>query len=292
VPTLSLSKFAFLAVCLSVTATAAADYPFGVKVTGKGKPILLIPGLGCTGDVWDQTVEHLKGRYQCHVLTLPGFGKQPPISGPFLPQVRDAIVRYVKEKKLNHPAVIGHSLGGFMTYYLDIAEPKLFGPLIAVDGVPWLTVLQNDKATIDSIKPTAEMIGKMMSTEPNAQFQAGILQALNAQITDPKDVAKVNATCKDSDQASVGRAIQEMMVTDLRPEVSKVQSPLLLIAAGQWATTDEQKAGLEASYKSQIATAPNAKLVVSWKSRHFVMLDDPQFFFKSIDQFLKENWAK
>jgi len=286
----SLSRFVFFAAALSVVASASADYPFAVKVTGKGKPVILIPGLSCSGEVWDQTVEHLKGQYECHVLTLPGFAKQPAISAPFLPQVRDSIIRYVKEKHLNHPAVIGHSLGGFMTYYLDIAEPKLFGPMIAVDGVPWLVALQNEKATAETIKPTAEMIGKMMATEPKPQFEQGILAALKGQLTDPANVEKVNALSKLSDQASVGRAVEEMMKLDLRDQVEKVESPLLLIGAGQWATTEEQKTGAEAAYSAQISKIKNGKLVMSWKSRHFVMLDDPEFFFKNVDAFLKENW--
>src|ERR1043166_3653818 len=40
---------------------------FTVQVTGHGKPMLLIPGLSCGGDVWKTSVEHFKDRYECHV---------------------------------------------------------------------------------------------------------------------------------------------------------------------------------------------------------------------------------
>src|SRR5271165_2213258 len=52
---------------------------FSVKVTGAGRPMILIPGLSCGGDVWDGTVAHFKDRYECHVLTLAGFAGQPAI---------------------------------------------------------------------------------------------------------------------------------------------------------------------------------------------------------------------
>jgi N-formylmaleamate deformylase len=43
---------------------------FKVEVYGKGAPLLLIPGLACSGEVWEATVDSLKDRYECHVLTL------------------------------------------------------------------------------------------------------------------------------------------------------------------------------------------------------------------------------
>src|SRR5689334_20013832 len=55
------------------TADAQKQSPFTVKVVGKGRPMILIPGLMCSGDVWDTTVEHYKSSYECHVLTLAGF---------------------------------------------------------------------------------------------------------------------------------------------------------------------------------------------------------------------------
>src|SRR5262247_3500923 len=52
-----------------VTASAAtASRPFAVTVTGHGPPVILIPGLASSGDVWKSTVAHLANSYTCHVL--------------------------------------------------------------------------------------------------------------------------------------------------------------------------------------------------------------------------------
>jgi len=89
--------------------TAAA---FTVSVVGNGPPVLLIPGLSCDGSVWNATMEHLKGRFQCHVVSLAGYAGAPPMAaGPFLPYVHDQIVAYVKAKGLRQPAIVGHRLG-------------------------------------------------------------------------------------------------------------------------------------------------------------------------------------
>src|SRR5665213_2096633 len=87
-------------------------HSFTVTVTGSGPAVILIPGLMCGGDVWNDTVDHLKGRYTCHVLTLPGFDGVPRINPPLLSTVRDEIEAYVTDNKLDRPVLVGHSLGG------------------------------------------------------------------------------------------------------------------------------------------------------------------------------------
>src|SRR6201986_2511600 len=61
--------------------------PFSVTVTGWCPPMILIPGLACTGSVWDGAVEHFKDRYECHVVTLAGFAGQPAMGTPVLEPV-------------------------------------------------------------------------------------------------------------------------------------------------------------------------------------------------------------
>jgi pimeloyl-ACP methyl ester carboxylesterase len=269
--------------------SAQTAYSFAVKVVGHGKPVILIPGLTCTGDVWDGTVKRLESKYQCHVLTLPGFGGQPPISGPFVTHVRDDILAYVREKKLDHPAVIGHSLGGFMVYNLAEADPNLWGPLIAVDGLPFLTLLYSPKATAESSKPYADMVSKGMRSATPAAFTDQVHKALESEITDPKNVEAMFVFSKRADQATTAEIFSEMMTTDLRPGLSAIRSRFLLIGAGQQATTPAQQDALTATYRSEISGIPGAELQMDWKARHFIMLDDPEFFYSSVEAFLSKG---
>ena len=116
-------------------ASAQPASSFGVDVHGTGAPVLLIPGLSSSGQVWDATVAALEDRYEVHVLSLAGFAGRPAVEGAFLPRVRDDIVAYVRSHNLDRPAVVGHSLGGFLSFWLAASEPTLFGPIVAVDGV-------------------------------------------------------------------------------------------------------------------------------------------------------------
>jgi pimeloyl-ACP methyl ester carboxylesterase len=89
---------------------------FQVKVTGKGQPIILIPGATCSGDEWNETVAHLSGKYQCHVFTIAGYaGTAPMAKGPYLETIRKELEQYIEDQKLEHVILIGHSIGGFLS---------------------------------------------------------------------------------------------------------------------------------------------------------------------------------
>ena len=271
---------------------------FSSVVMGTGRPILLIPGLSCSGAVWNATVERLKESNECHVLTLAGFAGQPPIGEPYLASVRDAVLRYIDERGLQKPVIVGHSLGGFLAFSLASTAPEKIGPVIAVDGVPFLPALMGGpKVTVEASKGYAEWMRKTMSTQTAEQFQVQNKAFLKSMVKSPDDLEFVTKDSTKSDPPTVALAMYEMMVTDLRPDVAKIQSPVLLIAAGEVSMdggrtqSPDFKKSLLAAYADQIASIPKHELVVAENARHFIMLDQPEFFYTTVEKFLAENPA-
>src|SRR4051794_4650480 len=68
--------------------TPSTPPELAVEVSGSGRPIVFIPGLASSGEVWSSIVAGLQPSYSCHVLTLAGFAGRPPIPPPFLSKVR------------------------------------------------------------------------------------------------------------------------------------------------------------------------------------------------------------
>src|SRR5882724_8181158 len=131
-----MSKYILLSTLLAAAAFADGPAPsFHVDITGKGKPMILIPGFASSGKTWDSTVAHYKDKYQCHVLTLAGFAGEPRIEAPFLETVRKDLAAYIRKNKMDKPVIVGHSLGGFMALWLAVKEPDLVGPLVIVDSL-------------------------------------------------------------------------------------------------------------------------------------------------------------
>ena len=270
---------------------APAAHPgFVVQVVGKGRPVLLIPGLNCTGAVWDETVARYRSQYQCHVITLAGFGgvaPQQPVPAHLLQDVRDQLLAYVKAQKLTRPAVIGHSLGGFLALWMAATDPSALGPLEIVDSLPFLPVAQNPAATVENTRPQAELMRQQMRT---AQLPLAARRQMTAgMVTDTARVALVARWGQASDPATTGQAMYDMYTTDLRPAVARIQQPVLVL--GTWAgyaAYGATKAGVQQVFEQQYAPVPHHTLLMSEAGKHFVMYDDPQLFFSQTDAFLKQ----
>jgi N-formylmaleamate deformylase len=265
---------------------------FSVQLVGHGKPMILIPGLTCGGDVWKTTVEHFKDRYECHVLTLAGFAGLAAIPAPMMETIRKDIAAYIREKKLARPVMVGHSLGGFLSLWIAATEPTLVGPVISVDGGTFLPALMDPNATLESAKAGAERMRQMMAGQTPEQFAAQNKMYLRGSIIDPKNVELIAPTCAKSDPKAVGLAMYELMTTDLREDVSRIKSPLLLIGNGAFITSPQMRKPIEAAYEAQVAKVPNHKILIAEKARHFIMFDDPDFLFSAMDDFLRASMVK
>ena len=259
---------------------------FEVKVIGKGEPIILIPGYSCSGEVWNETVNHLKNRYELHILTLAGFGTAQPIEDEeILKTVRNQIVQYVKDKKLNKPMLIGHSLGAFLTLWLHSIEPDLFGKSICVDGVPFISSIYNPSATAESLKSNPQF-NKAMVIEnfiklPNQGYVDNMTKSMAFQVTDTVRARQIATWNFQSDRRTLGSTLVEMSTTDLRSELPKIKQNILVLAS-----IFQTKENSNVVYGKQYELLKNKKLLVA-DSKHFIMYDQPEWFYAQIDAFLK-----
>src|SRR5262245_1587651 len=138
-----------------------------VQVVGSGRPMILIPGFLSSGDVWNGVVEHYKSRFECHVVTVAGFAGVASPGSAGLRAIRDDVIAYAAARKLEKPAIVGHSMGGFLALWIAATKPDLPGSVVTVDGVPFLPALQNPSATVESFRtPAVQMKALYESMTP------------------------------------------------------------------------------------------------------------------------------
>lgn len=165
-PLAALALTAWATLVSPAHAATEAFQDLQVEVIGTGRPVLMIPGLNSGAQVWRETCAALQPQVQCHLIQLPGFAGAPAVaSDDFLSAMRDRLLAYSADRKLDHPAVIGHSLGGVLALQMAIAAPQKVGPLVIVDALPYFGAVQNPAATPATFKPMAE------------QMRAGMLAA-------------------------------------------------------------------------------------------------------------------
>ncbi|MEL6558411.1 MAG: alpha/beta hydrolase [Bacteroidota bacterium] len=260
-----------------------------VQVTGEGQPLILIPGLTCDLSVWDATIEKYQTNYECHAFTLPGFAGNPAIdfNEEYLNTVKGLILEYIDENKLENPVIVGHSLGGFMAMLIAKDQPKLFSQIVIVDSLPFLTAIQMPTATAESAKPFAENMKKMMLTQNSEMAGANQKAMLQSMITDPSNIETAAKWGADSDANTVAQAMYELYTTDLRSELDQIEVPMLVL--GAWVAYKNYGVTREmtlSNFEGQYAKAKNCTIKLSDKGKHFIMWDDPEFFFASVDAFL------
>ncbi len=260
------------------------------EATSRPAPVLLIPGLMSDGSIWQSTVAALRQQREVHVVHLAGFAGKAAIAGSLLAQVQQELMQYIKQQQLQKPVIIGHSLGGFLAFALASQAPDVIGPIVAVDGVPYLApIFTRDANTqVAQIQVQAEQMKQFYQQVSAEQFQASIRQGLFIQAQAGANADKVLAMAMASDRQTVGQVMYELLTTDLRPQVRHIQQPVLLLGAGGALPSAAMRPAVEALYQQQIATVPNARLVFNWQSRHFMMLDSPEWMLNEINKFLQE----
>lgn len=257
------------------------------EVSGSGYPMILLPGLSSSGAVWDATVAHFGNRYECHVLSVAGFAGRPPVeTDSFLVDVREAVAEYIRQNDLGQPIVVGHSLGGVVALWLAAVHPRLVGQLIIVDALPSLTAAYNPSASEREIRLYAEQAQAMTLAQPVELFRMAQPQIFASMITDSSTAAHAAEWGRGSDQHTVAQATYDLMTTDLREAISAIDKPTLVLAAGvgigPGITTDR----IEEIYLRQYEPLPQLRMVLMEHCRHFIMLDDPEWFFEEIEKFL------
>ena len=252
---------------------AFAPSSFVVDVKGHGRPVILIPGLGCPGSVWDDTVAHWGGRYETHVLTLAGFAGRPPIGGPLAATAADEIVTYIRDRKLAHPIVVGHSMGAFIAYAVAAKAGDTIGKVVAVDGAPAWPGAPADNA--QKAKAFRDQLLAMSQAEFDEQSRM-IFQSMAAH---PERLQAAMDALVRSDRRTFADAFVELMTTDLRPELPKITAPVLVVLADS---------GFSKQIGEMDSVIPHHQTETIAGAKHFVMIDDPDAFYRVVDAFLAQ----
>jgi pimeloyl-ACP methyl ester carboxylesterase len=265
-----------------------AQDPFQVKVTGRGRPVILIPGLSSSGETWDTTVARYKDRFECHVLTLAGFAGVPRIPAPMLEHVREGIATYIRKNKLDHPAIVGHSLGGFLALDLAAHDPDLPGRLVIVDSYPFLGGVGDPKATLETVRAGVAQMRTYMGSQTQDMYERYVKSGLSTRtmVEKESDFERIMAWGLASDRTAVTDAMAELFSGDLRDDIAKIKSPTLVLGSyiGFPGATRE---GVEANLRTQYAKLQGVEIQVTDKAHHFIMWDDPEWMFGHMDRFLK-----
>lgn len=269
-------------------AHAAEPTRFTVEVRGSGPDVILIPGLASSRAVWEPTAKALEGRYRLHVVQVNGFAGAPAggnAHGPIVDGIVEELAAYVADNKLDRPAVIGHSMGGFTGLALARRHPESVGRLMVVDALPFFSVLINAKDA-QAAEPMAAQTRQNFTTMSDADLLAVQTRTMNNLVKDEQGRKDAVAWSMASDRAVVGQVTYEIMTSDLRGELAAIETPVTVLYAKD-ASMGFLGNFIGGLYKDNYASLPGAKVILVDNALHFIMLDQPEVFLREVETFLK-----
>ncbi|WP_426266710.1 alpha/beta fold hydrolase [Sphingomonas sp. LHG3443-2] len=149
---------------------------------GRGKPLLLVHGLGSSGHAWEPILHPLAQARRVMVIDLPGHGASPAEadSGTFAGLVR-SVAAWMEATRMTGVDMVGSSLGARIV--LELARRGLAGNVVALDpGGFWegwerhftVTTLTASRALVKALKPALPTLAS------NAASRSALLAQLSA----------------------------------------------------------------------------------------------------------------
>ena len=111
-------------------------------VSGVGDTVLLLHGLALDLRMWEEQVAPLAARYRVVRVDLLGFGRSPPVTGPF--SHGEALKALLDSLGITRTHLVGLSMGGRIAAEFVQWHPEVAKSLVLVDaditGLPFATL--------------------------------------------------------------------------------------------------------------------------------------------------------
>jgi len=257
-----------------------AQYSIEVKTQGLGQPVLFLPGFANSSEVWNETLTQINGDYQFHLVDYAGFNGIPAIETPWLPKVKQGLKDYIIQNNFKNLTIIGHSLGGTLALYLASALPDYIQQIIVVDGLPHTAGLMFPNQKAGSFSYDNPYANSMLSMSQN-DFEESLKPQIQMMCKNDKKHGLISSWMVNTDRETYVKGYIDYLNFDVRPLLEKIQAKTIILAA-----TSYGRAQTEQVYKKQYSNLDQYDIKYAENSAHYIMFDQPEWFYKQINQVL------
>ena len=103
---------------------------------GQGQPIVMLHGIFGSSDNWLTQSRLFSSNYKTYAVDLRNHGQSPHDDVFDYPAMVGDLEKFMEEKGINDPVLIGHSMGGKVVMNFAVAHPGKVQKLIVVDIAP------------------------------------------------------------------------------------------------------------------------------------------------------------
>lgn len=255
---------------------------FNVVKTGKGKKILYLPGFTTPGSIWNETIANLKGKHESLIISYAGFDGLPAIDTPWYPSIRRELILYIEKQKLSGLTIIAHSMGGNLAVEIAAALPGKVDKLVLVDAIPAMRELMMPGVPVSQIQYNNPYNNQMLNMA-DTPFNK-MASSMAAYMTmNTKKVDLLTEWIIKADRKTYVYGYTDLLRLDLRDMLKEVKAKVLILGA-----SFPSKEITLATFEKQYANLEKKTILIADSSRHFVMLDQPEWLYEQVNKFLKK----
>jgi 3-oxoadipate enol-lactonase len=219
-----------------------------VREYGRGEPVLLLHGLGSSGDDWAFQLPALAARHRLIVPDLPGAGRSPkPLGRYSIAGFATTLWQLLDQLGHERAHLVGFSLGGAVALEMALQRPEAAHRLVLINSLPsyrvdtaakWLEVnLHTALVRTLGLPRTARMIARRLFPEPHR----GAMRERVVSVLGANPVAPYLASA---------RALAGWCALD---RLAQLRAPTLMLAAEHDYTPLAEKQSLAARMQAELA---------------------------------------
>ncbi len=249
---------------------------------GKGTPVFMLPGFGCSDKVWDKTIQQLHGRNAYYMVNYAGFNGLSAIDMPWYETIKKELLLYIQVNQLKEIKIIGHSMGG--TLALDIAAslPEMVKDIVLVDALPCMRALMMPGVTAEQLTYDNPYNNRML-TMPMTDMEKEI-KIMSAAMTNSAAMADtITQWMLKADRKTYVYGYTDLLKTDLRDSLPGIKANTLILGADF-----PSKEAVIKTYNDQFAKLNNKQIEIAENSKHFIMFDQPEWMYRRINTFFNK----
>jgi 3-oxoadipate enol-lactonase len=242
---------------------------------GAGPAVLLLHAFPLSGAMWGRQVAALSAQYRVVVPDLRGFGGSDAPPGPLtMDQQADDIAALLDHLGIERAAIVGLSMGGYITFALARRHADRVAALVLADT----------KAGADNEEGKAgrETNARLAEEQGAAAIADKMIPSLVAERASNALRDELRELITANSQDGIAGALRGMaMRPDSTPDLAGITAPALVIVGAQDKLTPPEEAA-----KLQAGLSGAGPLIVIPEAGHLTNMEAPEAFNEALLDFL------
>jgi pimeloyl-ACP methyl ester carboxylesterase len=237
----------------------------------RGPPIVFLHSWLGSWRYWLPTMDHISERNRAYALDFWGFGESDRRESDYsLTEYTEMLLGFMDNMGLTRVNVAGHGLGGMIAIRAANEHPERFGKIMTVN-----TPIHGAQAI--SVRPGA-LLSRLFGRSNPTNIWSKMMRQID--VDDPQIKEEIIEDTDSLSEQVVERVVASILKTDLRPDLARIESPVLAVYSENDSIVSRDQADLlRDEYRS-------LQVLKMRRSNHFPFLDQPNVFNRLLLDFL------